>query len=139
MNMPIHDLLRHKMLLQQEYAFEKETFRRQTAAVGIRRKVKRGDAWLPVRVGRSYYNSLNQPVVEIMREAGDDGEHNFEYGRPVCFFTVADDGEKVSYMPFTATVSYADGDRMVLALGDMSQAAALATTLSLGVQPATTA
>lgn len=134
MNMPIHDLLRHKMLLQQEYAFEKETFRRQTAAVGIRRKVKRGDAWLPVRVGRSYYNSLNQPVVEIMREAGDDGEHNFEYGRPVCFFTVADDGEKVSYMPFTATVSYADGDRMVLALGDMSQAAALATTLSLGVQ-----
>ena len=134
MNMPIHDLLRHKMLLQQEYAFEKETFRRQTAAVGIRRKVKRGDAWLPVRVGRSYYNSLNQPVVEIMREAGDDGEHNFEYGRPVCFFTVADDGEKVSYLPFTATVSYADGDRMVLALGDMSQAAALATTLSLGVQ-----
>ncbi len=38
---------------------DREAFKKQTQAAGIRRMVKRGDAWLPVSVGKSYYNSLN--------------------------------------------------------------------------------
>ena len=87
MNTPIQALMQQKALLQVEYACEKESFRRQTEATGMARKVKRGDAWYPVTAGRSYYNSLNQPCVEIVRQQDDDIEHNFEFGRPVMFFT----------------------------------------------------
>ena len=125
--------MRQKMLLQVEYACEKEAFRRQTETVGIARKVKRGDAWWPVSAGRSYYNSLNQAVVELVRPTDDDTEHNFEYGRPVMFFTV-DDKKNISYLPFTATVSYADGGRMVVVLSDLGQAARLQSADALGVQ-----
>ena len=133
MNKPIEALMRQKMLLQVEYACEKEAFRRQTETVGIARKVKRGDAWWPVSAGRSYYNSLNQAVVELVRPTDDDTEHNFEYGRPVMFFTV-DDKKNISYLPFTATVSYADGGRMVVVLSDLGQAARLQSADALGVQ-----
>ena len=112
------------MLLQMEYACEKENFRRQTEDFGIMRKVRRGDAWYPVRTGRTYYNSLNQEVIEIIRQDGSDIEHNFEYGRPVCFFTMstgAGGGEKsIRYLSFTATVSYAEADRMVVVMPSAS-------------------
>ena len=65
-----------------EYSCEKEEFRRQTEALGLQRKVKRGDAWLPVSVGKSYYNSLNQLAVEVYRTQDNEIEHNFEFGRP---------------------------------------------------------
>lgn len=113
------------MLLQVEYACEKENFRRQTEAFGIQRKVKRGDAWYPIKTGRTYYNSLNQEVLEIIRQDESDIEHNFEYGRPVCFFTInehAKGNEKsIRYLPFTATVSYAEADRMVVMMPDSSR------------------
>ena len=69
-------------------------------------------------MGRSYYNSLNQLVVEVFRQGDDDEiEHNFEFGRPVAFFRV-DDKNQIKYFNFTATVSYVDGDRMVVAVPD---------------------
>ena len=43
MNTPIQALMQQKALLQVEYACEKESFRRQTEATGMARKVKRGD------------------------------------------------------------------------------------------------
>lgn len=70
-----------------EYAAEKETFRKQTEEMGLQRKVKRGDAWWPVKMGKSYYNSLNQFVVELHRQGDEEIEHNFEFGKPVLFFT----------------------------------------------------
>lgn len=113
------------MLLQMEYACEKENFRKQTEAFGIKRKVKRGDAWYPVKTGRTYYNSLNQEVLEIIRQDESDIEHNFEYGRPVCFFTInehATGNEKhIRYFPFTATVSFAEADRMVVVMPESSR------------------
>ena len=122
---PILELTRQRMLLQVEYACEKENFRRQTEAFGIQRKVKRGDAWYPIKTGRTYYNSLNQEVLEIIRQDESDIEHNFEYGRPVCFFTInehAKGNEKsIRYLPFTATVSYAEADRMVVVMPDSSR------------------
>ena len=71
-----------------EYQAEKEAFRKQTEEMGLQRKVKRGDAWYPLKVGRSYYNSLNQLVVEIFRLGDEEIEHNFEFGRPVVFFRI---------------------------------------------------
>ena len=117
-NSPILALQQQRLLLQLEYQTEKEAFRKQTEEMGLQRKVKRGDAWYPLKMGRSYYNSLNQLVVEVFRQGDDDEiEHNFEFGRPVAFFRV-DDKNQIRYFNFTATVSYVDGDRMVVAVPD---------------------
>lgn len=124
-----------------EYSCEKEEFRRQTEALGLQRKVKRGDAWLPVSVGKSYYNSLNQLAVEVYRTQDNEIEHNFEFGRPVVFFTcpAADDTAhgtatgKPTFL-FTGTVSYVDGDRMVVVVPDGAPLSKLQTTERLGVQ-----
>ena len=82
----IQELTQQRLLLQLEYQTEKEAFRRQTEERGLARLVKRGDAWWPVRMGRSYYNSLNQLCVEVFRTADEEIEHNFEFGRPLVFF-----------------------------------------------------
>lgn len=111
-------LLRQRLLLQMEYAAEKEAFRRQTETVGMARKVKRGDAWFPLSVGRSYYNSLNQLALEVTRKADTDIAHNFEFGRPVAFFKQQPGADGLKYYGFTATVSYVDGDRMVVVVPD---------------------
>ena len=113
MNNPILQLQQQRLLLEIEYNHEKEEFRLQTQSMGIERKTRRGDAWFPVSIGRNYYNSLNQMVVEVTRQPGSDIEHNFEPGRPVCFFTMkrdADGHDAIHYMSFTATVSYAEQD-----------------------------
>ena len=86
MNTTIQALQQQRVLLQMEYYAEKEAFRKQTEQMGIMRKVKRGDAWFPLKVGKSYYNSLNQLALEVVRTTDQDIEHNFEFGRPVVFF-----------------------------------------------------
>lgn len=145
MDNPTLLLQRQRMILEIEYNHEKEEFRKQTETMGVERKVRRGDAWFPVSIGRSYYNSLNQMVVEVMRQPGSDIEHNFEAGRPVCFFTIKNDmgtagakatkgGSKLQYLSFTATVSYAEQDRMVVALPDSGRIVDLQRQDALGVQ-----
>ena len=145
MDNPTLLLQRQRMLLEIEYNHEKEEFRKQTETMGVERKVRRGDAWFPVSIGRSYYNSLNQMVVEVMRQPGSDIEHNFEAGRPVCFFTIKNDtstagakatkgGSKLQYLSFTATVSYAEQDRMVVVLPDSGRIVDLQRQDALGVQ-----
>ena len=149
----IQELTQQRLLLQLEYQTEKEAFRRQTEERGLARLVKRGDAWWPVRMGRSYYNSLNQLCVEVFRTADEEIEHNFEFGRPLVFFREKahnshepheshephDSHEphgphKPHYYPFTATVSYVDGDRMVVTVPDSAPLTDLQTTEQLGVQ-----
>ena len=68
----IQALTQQRLLLQLEYQTEKEAFRKQTEEIGMQRNVKRGDAWWPVRIGRSYYNSLNQFCVEVFRTGDQD-------------------------------------------------------------------
>lgn len=111
----ITQLQRQELLLRMEYEYEKESFKQQTEAMGIGRKIKRGMCWYPLSVGRSYYNSLNQLVVEVERREDKDIEHVFEFGKPVCFFT-QDASERLHYFNFTATVNYVDEDRMVVIL-----------------------
>mgnify|MGYP002622342438 CR=1 FL=1 len=134
------------MLLQMEYDAEKEAFRQQRNAQGVERLVARGDAWFPLRVGRSYYNSLNQLCVEVFRQPATDEDdpvdHNFEFGRPVQFFYLmsGDNGRasqptkekplnaQLSMLNITGSVSYVDGDRMAVAVPD----SAPLTDLQLG-------
>ena len=127
---PIQILQQQRLLLQLEYQTEKEAFRQQTEQIGIERKVKRGDAWWPVKVSRSYYNSLNQLAVEVVRSTDTDIEHSFEFGKPVVFFY----GEPIRYFRFTGTVSYVDGDRMVITVPDNTSIIDLQNAERLGVQ-----
>lgn len=120
-------------LLQLEYTYEKEQFRQQSEAVGIARKVKQGLCWYPLSVGRSYYNSLNQFVVEVSRSVEIEMEHEFEYGRTVCFFTQNSSGQ-LHYYNFLAQVSYTDNNRMVISLPHASHLAELQNAAQLGVQ-----
>ncbi len=131
---PIQALQQQRLLLQLEYNTEKETFRQQTEQIGIERKVKRGDAWWPVKVSKSYYNSLNQLAVEVVRTTDQDIEHTFEFGKPVQFFYREAEGKGIRYFRYTATVSYVDGDRMVITVPDQASIVDLQNTEQLGVQ-----
>ena len=141
---PIQALLQQRTLLQLEYYTEKEAFRTLTEQMGMQRKVKRGDAWFPLRVGKSFYNSLNQTAIEVFRTSDQDIEHNFEFGRPVMFFKLGDckspqtekkEEKKVKYFSFTGTVSYVDGDRMVITVPDSAPLLDLQqSTEPIGVQ-----
>ena len=128
----IQALQQQRLLLQLEYETEKEAYRQQTESIGIGRKVKRGDAWWPLRIGKSYYNSLNQLAVEVFRTTDTDIEHNFEFGRPVVFFTKNDDA--IKYLRFTGVVSYVDGDRMVVTVPDNAPLIDLQGAEQVGIQ-----
>ena len=138
----IQALEQQRLLLRLEYQTEKEAFRRQTEERGMARLVKRGDVWWPLRVGKSYYNSLNQLCLEVFRTTDEEIEHNFEFGRPVVFFTSKTSQtatgqtarSSLRYFSFTATVSYVDGDRMVVSLPDSAPITDLQTSEQLGVQ-----
>ena len=136
----IQALTGQRLLLQMEYQHEKDAYRRQTEERGLDRLVKSGDAWWPIRIGRSYYNSLNQLCVEVLRDADDDTDHNFEPGRPVVFFkrtmpksmmkpVLQGEVGTISYYSYTGTVSFVErmrsdegtsgkGDRMVVSVPD---------------------
>lgn len=162
---PIQALLQQRTLLQLEYYTEKEAFRKLTEQMGMQRKVKRGDAWFPLQVGKSFYNSLNQTAIEVFRTSDQDIEHNFEFGRPVMFFMVKKmgknenqgnaalqqsgnpsdanhkvqnsnlKGQSIKYFSFTGTVSYVDGDRMVVTVPDSAPLLELQqSTDPIGVQ-----
>ena len=142
MSTVIQALQQQRLLLQMEYAAEKETYRKQTEEMGLQRKIKRGDAWFPLKLGKTYYNSLNQLVIEVFRQSdNNDIDHNFEFGRPVVFFTSpstqnnrSTQSNQIKYFSFTATVSYVDGDRMVVALPDNAPLVDLQTAENLGIQ-----
>lgn len=126
---------RQRRLLQLEYDYEKSEYERQTGEMGIKRRVARGQCWFPVRLGRSYYNSLNRYVVEVAK-VGDtednDDDHAFEPGKQVRFFYEALDGS-VKYRNFMASVSYADADHLVVALPSTSALKEIDGVARLGI------
>ena len=136
---PILALQQQRMLLEIEYNCEKDNFQKQALSMGLQRKIKRGDALWPLKYGKSYYNSLNQLALEIYRQADDDVEHNFEYGRPVIFFSLGNnektDGKaSVNYFKFTGVVNYADGDRIVVTVPDNAPLLELQNAGNFGMQ-----
>ncbi|MDD6780326.1 MAG: AAA domain-containing protein [Prevotellaceae bacterium] len=133
---PILALQQQRMLLEIEYNVDKEEHRRQMEAKGLERLAKRGDVWLNVRFSRSFYNSLNQLSVEIVRTQDNDIEHNFEFGRPVYIILIekqnGKNGKKTKSI--NGTVSYVDGDRMVVTVPDGTDTVGMQTAASLYVQ-----
>ena len=129
----IQDLARQKELLLKEYEFEKEQFQRQTQNMGVQKKVRRGMCWYPLSVGRSYYNSLDQLVVELRRTTDLDIEHQFEPGKPVCFFQ-EDASGMLSYMKFVAQVSFVEENSMVVSLPTAQALSQITDADRLGVQ-----
>ncbi len=154
-----------RTLLQMEHDSEKEEYRKQMHEMGLGHRIKRGLCWYPVSVGRSYYNSLNQLVVEIFNapstnsdgEQEEEIEHNFEYGKPVCFFQASpstspltpeggtsnssrtDKGGKTNKdIPLWgiegALISYVDGNRMVVQVPSAKAVMDLQNAELLGVQ-----
>lgn len=119
-----------RRLLRIEYEEEKRSFFRIADAAGVERLAARGRAWFPLRLGRSYYNSLDRRVVEVFRhdvapDADDAADHEFDYGRPVVFFTMQGDAGAPPRMLFSGTVSYVDGDKMVITVPDAADTSAL--------------
>ncbi len=157
---PILALQQQRALLQLEYQTEKEAYRRQTEEKGLARLIKRGEAWWPLRIGKSFYNSLNQLCIEVYRTTDEEIEHNFEFGKPVIFFrgrqqrgresidaieaidaieTIDSidsiiEPRELRYFNFTGTVSFVDGDRMVVAVPDTAPLADLQSNYQVGVQ-----
>ncbi len=131
-NSPIQLLTQQKLLLQMEYASEKEAYEKTTLQMGLERRISRGDAWWQLSTGKSYYNSLNKPCIEIIRTTDDDTEHNFEFNRPVVFFTKNDD--RIRFIDIKGVVCYSEQDRMVVELQDMKYVSVLQSTAPLGVQ-----
>lgn len=137
---PIALLQQQRHLLQLEYQQEKEAYRMQTESIGLARKVTRGDAWYPLRVGRTYYNSMNQYCIEVTRQDDVEIDHNFEYGKPVVFLRADVPGGdlkqavNIHYFNFTGTVSYVDGDRMVVTIPEGHSLELQNSSLPLGVQ-----
>ena len=133
---PILALQQQRMLLEIEYNVDKEEHRRQMETKGLERLAKRGDVWLNVRFSRSFYNSLNQLSVEIVRTQDNDIEHNFEFGRPVYIILIekqnGKNGKKTKSI--NGTVSYVDGDRMVVTVPDGTDTVGMQTAASLYVQ-----
>ena len=119
---PIAQLQQQRQLLQLEYQEEKEAYQLHTQSLGLARKVTRGDAWFPLHIGRTYFNSINQFCIEVTRKANEDIEHNFEYGKPIVFFRAeAPDGDlkqagNIRFFNFTGNVSYVDENRMVVVI-----------------------
>ena len=125
-------LMQQRILLEMEHAAEREAFKKLTETMGLQRKVKRGDAWFPITTGKACYNSLNQYVIEVFRNADEDTDHNFEYGKPLMFFSI--NGDKPHYYNISANVSYVDGNRMLVVLPAADSAASLMQVEGLGVQ-----
>lgn len=99
---PILELQRQYELLEMEYNHEKELFLQQADRTDLDKKVRRGICWFPLSVGRSYYNSLNQYVVEVFRTENTDVDHHFEFGRPVMFFDAEPSTDRPATSPSPA-------------------------------------
>lgn len=139
MKSAILELTRMRELLMMEYEEERRQFSEVTERIGVARLAERGNAWSPITFGRTYYNSLNQRVVEIYRNGSDDEEetpnetdHNFEYGKQVTFFTIDKDDARPK-LRFGGTVSFVDGNRMVVAVSDSADISILQNTETAGV------
>ena len=133
---PILALQQQRILLEIEYNVDKEEHKKQMEAKGLERLAKRGDVWLNVRFGRSYYNSLNQLSVEILRTQDNEIEQNFEFGRPVyiIFTEKPSNKNEKRTKSINGTVSYVDGDRMVVVVPDGTDTVGMQTASSLYVQ-----
>lgn len=138
-------------LLNLEYEYEKQEYEQLCRNVGVARRIRQGKCWYPIFVGRTFYNTLNQLVIEIINndkngekkeiETDSDNEyegngnllkgfeHEFEPGRPVSFFRTPSEseggGELPIFFPYSCQVSRVDGHRMQITIPNVQAAEVL--------------
>ncbi|MDO5571620.1 MAG: AAA domain-containing protein [Bacteroidales bacterium] len=132
-NTSILSLLKHQQLLKKEYEYEKASYIEQNRAVGIDKRIKQGKCWYPLNIKRSFYNSLNQLAVEIERTSNIGEEHEFETGKPVCFFNCGMGGV-FQFLNFSGTVNFVDEDRMIVSLPNESSLQKIMSLSDPGLQ-----
>lgn len=130
---PISELQETYDLLQLEYNYEKEQYEEQTKQTNVLNNVEKGSCWYPIQIGRSYYNSINQYILEVERMDVREIDHDFDPGKPLRFF-VKDKNNKPAYFDFTAQVSYVDENSMMIVLPHNQALAQLNQTTEVGVQ-----
>ena len=130
---PFSQLKQQYELLQLEYEYEKKNFFERAERASILKRKQLGICWYPVCTGKSYYNSLNQFVIDLERMSDTEMEHGFEYGKSVCFFTTQEDGS-YHYLNFSGQISYVHDNQMVVILSNPSVALEMKNALILGVQ-----
>lgn len=130
----IKALQEQRRLLQIEFEEEKASFTKITELAGIEKLKSRGNAWTEIQIGNSFYNSLNQRVLEIYRNKDDEEEdHNFEHGKPVMFFEISSGFNSGLTPIFQGEVSFVDGDRMIVVIPEKADVASLSLKKDLGV------
>ena len=138
-------------LLKLEYEYEKQEYEQLCRNVGVARRIRQGKCWYPIFAGRTFYNALNQLVIEIInndknaekKEIDGDStneyegngnllkgfEHEFEPGRPVSFFRTPSEseggGEMPIFFPYSCQVSRVDGQRMQITIPNVQAAEVL--------------
>ena len=105
-------LAEQERLLKLEYESEKKEYEELSRQAGIQRRIRQGKCWYPIEGGRTFYNALNQLVIEIWNPSEAIGEHEFEPGKPVAFFRTDNDAERPIFFAWTCHISRVEGQRM---------------------------
>lgn len=145
----LRPLKQQEALLALEYEHEKKEYEELCRQTGIRRRIRQGKCRFPLRVGRTYYNALDQLVVEVMapdtaEAENPDGEfrpdkeaeHEFEPGRPVVFFHASSpdgDTDVPQFLPYTCQVSRVEENRLQITIPGTAAAEVLRDHASRGV------
>lgn len=129
----VAELQKQYDLLKMEYEHEKQDYVQKSKLTNIEWKVRRGICWFPLTLGRAYYNSINQYVIEVFRTGEENEDSEMEYGKPVTFF--AQSGMDTPRLTgVNGLISYVDGNRMVVILQKEGDLAILQTAENIGVQ-----
>ena len=106
---PTSSLQRLAELLRLEMAYERETHARTLASNHYGSTIHEPDCRYPVTLGNSSYNALDQLVLPISYDVADDEtDTDFEPGKPVSFFFLADDGSALRELPIQGYIEHAD-------------------------------
>ena len=119
-----------EFLLKLEYDYEKQEYEQLCRNVGVARRIRQGKCWYPIFAGRTFYNALNQLVLEITNnDNSSDVEHEFEPGRPVSFFRTPSasegGGDMPIFFPYSCQVSRVDDLRMQITIPNVQAAEVL--------------
>lgn len=126
-------LQQHLQLLQMEYEYEKKEYCKQSEIIGVEKKIKQGTCWYPLSISKSFYNAMNLLAIEVFTNRDAEQEHSFEFGKSIRFFKQSFDG-KITFLNFTATVSYVEDNRMVVLLPSLEALRQIESEDNLGVQ-----
>lgn len=118
-----------RRLLQMEYEEEKRIFSETADRIGIEKLAEKGNAWINIKYGKTWHNSLNRRVIEVFNSEQienntsqiqeSEKDHNFEYGRPVMLFEFSNDNTDTKIRGISnGKVSYVEGERMIIEVAE---------------------